>query len=297
MNYICQPDSNYEVSETEKGIEIKGVKNFHPKHIFECGQCFRWIKEEEGKYTGVAGGRVARIWLKNPGTLVIENASLQDFYDFWYHYLDLGSNYDEIKKLVSKDDIMKKAVEFGWGIRILRQEFTETLFSFIISANNMIPRIMKTVETLARCYSQPLEFEGRIFFSFPDLEVLAKLSEEEISVCRAGFRCRYIYETARTLYELLKQNKDHVFSREELLKFKGVGPKVADCILLFSGIRFDVFPVDVWVKRVMEELYFGREASFREIEDFSRNYFGPLAGYAQQYLFYYARENKIGVKK
>ena len=98
------------------------------------------------------------------------------------------------------------------------------------------------------------------------------------------------------MQQIIKENKNYVFDKNSLLKLTGVGPKVADCVLLFSGIRYDVFPVDVWVKRVMEELYFGREASFKEIENFSKEYFGPFAGYAQQYLFYYARENKIGVK-
>lgn len=155
---------------------------------------------------------------------------------------------------------------------------------------------MKTVDTLASCYGEPIGFEGKTFFTFPALDVLASLSKEEIDVCRAGFRCKYIFETSREVQQIIKENKNYVFDKNSLLKLKGVGPKVADCVLLFSGIRYDVFPVDVWVKRVMEELYFGREASFKEIENFSKEYFGPFAGYAQQYLFYYARENKIGVK-
>lgn len=289
-------DGRYEVVEQENSVIVKGVKNFNPKHIFDCGQCFRWIEQEDGSYIGVALEKVIRVSLKNKDTLVLDNTNKQEFYDCWFDYFDLGTDYSEIKKQVTKDDIMEKAVEFGGGIRILRQDFYETLISFIISANNRIPRIMKSIDLLSQEYGEKLEFEGKEYFTFPKVEVLAGLTAEDISFCKAGFRCKYIINTSKMLMESGLLGKGHVFTREELMAFNGVGPKVADCVLLFSGTRHDVFPIDVWVKRVMEELYFSKEATFKEIANFARAYFGDYAGYAQQYLFYYARSNKIGAK-
>ena len=288
--------TEYKVKEDNNCVIVEGVKDFVPKHIFECGQCFRWVKdnEAEGRYIGVASGKVAAVSMIDTNTLKIENTNRKEFYDFWYTYFDLGRDYSEIKRIVSKDDIMRKAVEFGSGIRILKQDFNEILISFIISANNRIPRIMNSVETLSRIFGEKICFNGREYYSFPNLDIISGLSVEDINVCKAGFRCGYIYNTSRAVNGT--DFTDEI-TRESLMKLSGVGPKVADCILLFSGLAYDAFPTDVWVKRVMEELYLGREASLKEIEKFAKEYFGKYAGFAQQYLFYYARENKIGVSK
>jgi len=290
----------YTVTEEKDRVIVKGVRDFDPVHIFECGQCFRWVRQKDGSYTGVARGRTANISFQD-GTLVIKNSNLEDFLNIWFEYLDLGRDYSKIKAMLDKDEHMSKAIKFGHGIRILKQDIWEVLISFIISANNRIPMIMKTVAAISELYGDELQYDGASYYCFPDVDKLAASDISKLETCKAGFRCKYIVNTS----EMIKRgevrlqelgNMETSKAREELMKLPGVGPKVADCVLLYSATKHDVFPTDVWVKRVMEELYFKREASFKEIQDFASSYFGELAGFAQQYLFYYARENKIGTK-
>ncbi len=290
----------YSAEEKDGVLSIGKVKDFDLTHIFECGQCFRWIKQQDGSYRGIVGGRAVNVSMEGD-VLYIRNATLQDFVDIWYDYFDLGTDYSEIKAVLEKDPIMKEAIKTGCGIRLLRQDFWEMLISFIISANNMIPRIMKTVDSLSALKGGCIDSD-MAYYSFPETAALANSTLEEIQQCRAGFRCKYIHETSR----LVNQNavtRDRLLgmgteaARKELMKLPGVGPKVADCILLFSGVKFDVFPTDVWVKRVMEELYLKKDSTLKEIQKFAGEHFGNLTGYAQQYLFYHARLNKIGMAK
>ncbi len=288
----------YAIFEGKNCVTVEGIRDFDPVHTFECGQCFRWRREDDGSHTGVAGGKIANIGYAD-GVMTVRNTGIDEFKSFWFDYLDLGRDYSEIKKIIMKDEIMEQAISFGHGIRLLKQDIWETLISFIISANNRIPMIMKVVAAISKEYGNPLEYNGERFFSFPSVEKLAASCIEQLQICRGGFRCKYILGSA-----LLVEDRSIDLSgvggleadeaRNLLMGFPGVGQKVADCTLLYSGTRYDVFPTDVWVKRVMEELYFKREASFKEIQQFASDYFGPHAGLAQQYLFYYARENKIG---
>lgn len=289
----------YEINTIEEGIEIEEIRDFDPVHTFECGQCFRWRREPDGSYTGVVRGKVANAGYID-GRLVIRNVTFEDFQNIWFDYFDLGRDYGLVKKAIVTDDIMKEAVEYGNGIRLLRQEPWETLISFIVSSNNRIPRIMKIIEDMSGYYGKELEYDGKIFHAFPDAGSLAACSLEQIQICRAGYRCGYIHKAAAqieqgafSLKKLAELDTDE--ARKYLLQLYGVGNKVADCMLLYSGIKYDVFPTDVWVKRVMEELYFKREASFKEIQQFAAVKFGEYAGIAQQYLFYYAREHRIGI--
>ncbi len=284
----------------EKGscLKVGNIRDFNLTHIFECGQCFRWIRLEDGSYRGVVRGKSVRV-SQEGDVLYIENSGIQDFVDIWFDYFDLGTDYSNIKSLLEKDPIMREAIETGYGIRILRQDFWEMLISFIISANNMIPRIMKTVESLSMLKGQCIDMqEGH--YGFPPVEALAAATLEELQQCKAGFRCKYILGTSRLMLEGKVTPEalgglDTDGARKALMTMPGVGPKVADCILLFSGVKFDVFPTDVWVKRVMEELYFKREAGLKEIQQLADSNFGGLKGYAQQYLFYHARLNRIGM--
>jgi N-glycosylase/DNA lyase len=299
----CEGNMDYkglEIKEEKDRVIIENIMDFEPVHIFECGQCFRWTRENDESFTGVAKGKVVNVkW--DSEKLIITNSDFGDFKNIWFEYFDLGRDYSEIKRLLCLDDIMAEAIKFGHGIRILKQDLWETLISFIISANNRIPRIMKTVNVLSCEFGREIDFNGRSYYSFPEIEALSNSSVEHLEVCKGGFRCKYIYKTANIVRQgLVDLNLLDSCStdeaRVELTKFPGVGNKVADCTLLFSGKKQDVFPTDVWVKRVMEELYFKREASFKEIQEFAKEYFGPLTGFAQQYLFYYARENRIGTK-
>lgn len=293
MNY-----KGYEITEKNADIIIENVRDFDLFHTFECGQCFRWHREADSSYTGVVCGKAANISMSG-SSVRISGSSLEDFKKVWFDYLDLGTDYSAIKTKLSADDNVRAAIAYGGGIRLLRQELWETLISFIISANNRIPRIMKIVESISEAYGDEIKYAGRTLYTFPEPDRLAGSSLEKLMLCRGGFRCRYIHEAAKLVasgsFELDKlRSLDTSEAREMLKQLPGVGYKVADCTLLYSGLKYDVFPTDVWVKRVMEQLYFGREASFKEIWQFADQRFGALAGFAQQYLFYYAREHKIG---
>ncbi|HZJ58530.1 MAG TPA: DNA glycosylase [Clostridia bacterium] len=283
-----------------KGIlRIEGLSNFNPRHIFECGQAFRWNWDGEG-YVGVASGRVLRM-LWDGATLTLENTTLKDFNAIWRDYFDLDTDYGEIIKELSKDSILQEAIKHGWGIRILNQDPWETLISFIISARNGIDRIKTTVEKLSQRFGIRIPQEGGDHYRFPDVDALADADESELRGCGCGYRGRYIKGTARMIRDgeinlgALK-TMDYENAKEQLLKCPGVGPKVADCILLFSLRKGQAFPVDVWIGRIMEELYSRDMVDFKDIRGFADNRFGNLAGYAQQYLFYYAREKQIGKK-
>lgn len=291
----------YEIKEIEEGLCVYGIDNFEPRHVFECGQCFRWIKQDDGSYTGVANGKVINVSVRGDDTLYIKNTNAEDFKNIWFHYFDLGTDYKEIKKQVCKDEIMKRAIDYGYGMRILNQDIREVAVSFIISANNRIPMIMKVVDSICKAYGDKIFFNGKEYHTFPNLSKLAKSNVEQLKVCKGGFRCKYIVNSCIKIEDkvvdfdkLAEMTTDE--ARKTLTQLDGVGNKVADCILLYSGTRQDVFPTDVWVKRVMEELYFKRICSLSEIQQFASSYFGRYAGYAQQYLFYYARENRIGTK-
>lgn len=278
-------------------IKIKGISDFNPVHIFECGQAFRWNWDGKG-YVGIVRDKPLRVLWENDA-VILENASLEDYRKLWEDYFDLKRNYAHIKRELSKDDIMKEAVRYGWGIRILNQDPWETLISFIISANNAISRIKRSIESISKKFGRAVYWDGREFYTFPEPERLASASEEELLDCGVGYRASYIIKTAKMVYnqeiDLWNiKNMKYEDALKTMLKFYGVGPKVADCVLLFSMGKREAFPVDVWVQRVMETLYFGKGATPAKIKSFAKDKFGELAGYAQQYLFYYARENKIG---
>jgi N-glycosylase/DNA lyase len=282
----------------ENKIEIDDISDFIPKHVFDCGQCFRWIEEADDSYTGVAYGKVVNISLLG-NRLVINNTNKQDFNDIWSDYLDLSRDYGKIKTHIDIDKNMHDAINFGRGIRILNQDEWEILITFIISANNRIPMIKNAVENLSIQYGKEIgEYRGKKHYSFPTPESLAKADLDEIRSCKVGFRDKYILAAAKYiannrnwLYSLNELGYDE--ASKELKKLKGIGDKVAHCILLFSMGKYGAFPVDVWIKRIMTTLY-ENEIARDGIGEFAVKNFGGYAGFAQQYLFYYGRENNIG---
>jgi N-glycosylase/DNA lyase len=288
------------IYEMENKVVLENVESFELPHIFECGQCFRWNKEEDGSYTGVALGRV--INLKKEGKNVyIDNTNYDEFMDIWNDYFDLTRDYKAIKKeLADLDETMDTSVKFGHGIRILKQDEWETLISFIVSANNRIPMIKKAIDALSKNYGQYIgEYRGEKYYSFPRPEALYNLEISDIQFSGIGFRGKYILSAAKLvvdhgidIYNL--RNLSTVEAREKLMLFPGIGPKVSDCIMFFSMDKADAFPIDIWVKRVMEYFYVEEGTSLKKIQSFARDKFGDIAGFAQQYLFYYARELKIG---
>ena len=217
------------------------------------------------------------------------------------NYFDLNRDYKSIiDKLEIVDDNLKNSISYGKGIRILNQDLWETIISFIISANNNIPRIKGIIERISKAYGEKIEFEGKEYYTFPTPKQLSKASVDDLRKLGLGFRDERVFETTRKIasgeFDLNKLYKISTSeAREKLLELAGVGPKVADCILLFSDLkRFDIFPIDVWVRRVMNELYIHNpdenKVSKKEIQKLADEKFGALQGIAQQYLFYWKRE-------
>ena len=282
-------------------IEIEIKDSFNLEDIFECGQCFRWNKENDS-YIGVIKDAVVKV-KKEKDKVTFEGTSVgnESFKDIIYEYFDLNTDYRELKDILRKvDSNMKEAISFGEGIRILNQDLWECIISFIISANNNIPRIKGIIERISKNYGRKIEFEGKEYYLFPTPDELSKASKEDLRALGTGFRDIRIYNTTKKIFddkEYLSRIENLSSTdemREELLKLDGVGPKVADCILLFSLKRFDVFPIDVWVRRVMNDLYIHAQDEDRinkkEILKIANDKFGSLSGLAQQYLFYWKRE-------
>ena len=284
----------------EQKYIIKNCKSFKVRDIFECGQCFRWNEEPDGSYTGIFGHNVLNV--KEEKDIVITGICNGDIEDICKNYFDLDRNYEEIKETLSLiDDNMKESIKYGEGIRILNQDLWEMIISFIISANNNIPRIKGIIERMSAKYGQEIKFRGTSYYTFPTIDELSQASVKDLKDLGLGFRDRYVYETTKKIkegkinLENLKQEPTNEV-RKQLLTLTGVGPKVADCIMLFSTLkRFDVFPVDVWVRRVMNDLYIHNEdetkVNKKQIQEIARDKFGALEGIAQQYLFYWKRES------
>ncbi len=285
----------------EQIYKINNIKSFEPKHIFDCGQCFRWNEMADGSYTGTFGRNVLNVKKKNKE---IRFKGLVDgnIEDICNKYFDLDRDYEKIKKDLSKiDNNMKTSINYGEGIRLLNQDLWETIISFIISANNNIPRIKGIIDRISKTYGEKIVWEGKEYYTFPTPKQLSKATIEDLRKLGLGFRDVRVYETTKIInakkvdLEKLHKEENTQHVREILLTLPGVGPKVADCILLFSTLkRLEVFPIDVWVRRVINELYIKNEneekVNKKEIEQLAKQKYGNLAGIAQQYLFYWKRE-------
>ena len=284
----------------EQKYILENASSFEPEHIFDCGQCFRWNKEKDESYTGIFGNNVINV--KKEGKNVIFTGICKgNIKEECFNYFDLNTNYEDIKKKLSKiDNYLEASIKNGEGIRILNQDLWETLISFIISANNNIPRIKGIIERLSLNYGKKIIWEGKEYYTFPTPKELSKASIKDLRNLGLGFRDVRVYETTQivckneNILQDLQNEKDINVLREKLLQFPGVGPKVADCIMLFSTLKkLEVFPIDVWVRRVMNELYIKKEdetkVNKKEIENLAKEKYGNLAGIAQQYLFYWRR--------
>lgn len=281
--------------------KLENVKSFEPTHIFECGQCFRWDIQEDLSYTGIFKNNVLNVKKENNSIIIsgICDGNIQKIVE---DYFDLNRNYEEIKERLAKvDENLKIAEEYGSGIRLLNQDLWETIISFIISANNNIPRIKKIIERIAKKYGEKILFENKEYYTFPNVESLSKATVEDLRELGLGFRDKRIYDTTKIILEKqidleeLGKIDDVNLLREKLMELPGVGEKVADCVMLFSSLKkLEVFPVDVWVRRVMNDLYINKpdenKVSKEEVRKIAKQKYGNLAGIAQQYLFYWKRE-------
>ena len=281
------------------------TKCFNLQDTLECGQCFRWERLDDGEngrdyseYVGVISDRVLHVKQEKNMFYVSSNNKdhLKRVVDY---YFDLYNNYDTIEEAICKiDDTVKKAVDNTTGIHILNQAQFETIISYIISANNNIPRIKKSIAEISRRYGTEVDFEGKSYYLFPTIDQLANVTVEEFKDCGVGFRDKYLVKTISDLKENNVCDECNTALtnsqlRKILMSFVGIGPKVADCVMLFSFGRQDVFPIDVWIKRSMENLYLKRECSINEINRFASERFGAYSGIVQQHLFHNMRNEMM----
>lgn len=276
------------------------IEDFDLRHIFDCGQAFRWEKVADQDYIGISGDQVLRI--TQAGNKIGYSCETQVFNEFWHPYFDLNTNYDQIKRtLLIKDPSLGDAIDFGSGIRLLNQEPFEMLITFILSANNHIPRIKSLVKKLCENYGKPINHPWTDLigpmYSFPEPKALAEARIEDLRALGLGYRDRYVLESAIKVAEspeLMSQIQAMTYgkAKQELLTFSGVGPKVADCILLFSSGRHEAFPIDTWIKKTLERRYGLHQLSTKALEAWADHIFGDLKGYAQQYMFFYEREKQ-----
>ena len=285
----------------EQKYVLENVTSFEPKHIFECGQCFRWNENDNGSYTGIVGNNVINVE-KVDNNIIFKSFGADNLEKLVINYFDLNRNYEEIKRKLSLvDEYLANSIKYGSGIRILNQDLWETIISFIISANNNIPRIKTIINRMSKKYGNKIVWNDREYYTFPSIESLSKASVDDLRGLGLGFRDVRIYETTKKILNKevdlskIHEEKDTKKVRDTLLTLSGVGPKVADCILLFSTLkRFDVFPIDVWVRRVMNDLYIKNadetKVNKKEIEKLAKEKYGNLEGIAQQYLFYWKRD-------
>ena len=271
-------------------IVFDNIRDLELPHVFECGQCFRWVPAGDGTgdYIGAAGSYAARVGITGDGgtrSLVIEATGGDE--DFWRSYFDLDTDYSEIKStLITREPLIAAAAEYGSGIRILNQDLFETIISFIISQNNNIPRIRKNIESICSKYGEYIgEAFGREWYAFPTPEALAAAEVSDLMDLRLGYRAGYI-KAAGERFGSCERPK----CREEVLEYLGIGPKVANCIMLFGLRQTDAFPIDTWVMHIMNDMYGFEEKDARGMAAFAADRFGAYAGYAQQYLFYYYRD-------
>ena len=267
-------------------FELCDEKNLNPRRTFDCGQCFRWNEDAEGRWRGVASGKAAVVWAENGRTYI--ECALDDIY-FWRDYLDMDTDYEEARRSIEVCDYLRDCAAYGEGIRILRQDKWEALCSFIISQCNNIPRIKGIVEKLSSLYGDIVAAPWGEARSFPTAERVAQLTEADLAPLRSGYRAPYILAAAKAVASgeldleetaLLPCNE----ARAELKKLGGVGDKVANCVVLFGLHQLDAFPVDVWIKRAL---------AANMPKGFDPSSLGKYAGLAQQYMFYHARETAV----
>lgn len=278
---------------------------FNPESILQCGQVFSYKKIND--YYFVYPKNNLAVVYKKENKFVIE--VLNGKIEFFINYFDLKTNYEEIIekiKLKINDNLILKAVSFGKGIRILNQDCVETLISFIFSQNNNIKRFTNSLDKLrqekgheiACCCSEVEEIneilKNQKFFSFPEIEVLKTLDEKYFCHLGAGYRAQYLALAVKELDEFFKlKNVETNCLLEKLLSFKGVGLKVAQCVMLFGFHKTDVFPVDTWISKAYLDLTQSKnKIPPTKISKILSKKFGNLSGYIQQYLFYFKRENK-----
>ena len=278
-------------------MEIHITDDFNLDRIADSGQCFRWRKDDSGAYRIIHKGHCLKI--RSLGNAMFRLSCSEDEYrEIWHDYFDFGENYRSVRERVSReeDPFLADACEYGKGIRILRQDPWEMLVSFIISQNKNIPAIKKSIELLCetagkRCENTEQEREDDGQLVFPSPEQILSLSDEALAACRLGYRCRYVKAAASDVAEG-KLDLDSLRDAPEeetikgLMSVCGVGVKVANCISLFGLHHIDAFPIDVWIRRILDNEY---------PSGYPKERYSPYNGIYQQYMFYYYRNLMTGI--
>lgn len=286
----------YDVEINKNDINVKMYDAFSLADTLQSGQTFRWKPYENG-FRGIVGNKVCYI-SQNDSVLTFHDVTQNEFESFWKSYFSLDTDYASIRKALKYDANVQKALEHCSGIHIMRQPLWETTVSFIISANNNIPRISGIIERLSTAFGTRIVGTDEELYAFPTPEQLAPASVDSLHSCGTGYRDIYIKKTAEA-FASGEFDAQRLFSlpyreaKKYIMTLYGVGPKVADCILLFAVGSEEAFPVDVWVRKVICELYLGidkpKTVSIGKIEKFASEHFPRYAGYAQQVLFHYIR--------
>lgn len=267
-------------------IIIYDLTQFNINQIFDCGQIFRyWIQGDTAKVVSTNKYAIVKTY---PSKVEIITKDV----DYFENFFDLKTDYEDIKKVLSKDEFLTKSIEFGCGIRILHQDLFEMIVSFIISANNNIKRIKNSLNYLSEKYGTNM---GE-YFAFPTLEQFKNITVEQYVEAGLGYRAEQLHFTIQKLTKQDLKNFKYLSLDEKfkfLLSLKGVGKKVADCILLFAMGEMSCFPVDTWINKIYNQLTNSTVTDRKMISKILTDKYGDLSGYAQQYFYYYYRENKI----
>lgn len=270
-------------------------KNFNLENTLTCGQIFRFYKQEDGSYDVILDDRVINVYQKDNYIYVLSNDE-NNLKEKIIDYLDLNNDYEKIDELLVKNDKkIKEAVNFSKGLNMIHQQPFETVMEYIISANNSVPTISAAVNNISKRYGKKVNFNNKEYYLFPSYEDLKNVTISEYRECKVGFRDKYLYNIVQKLnnneFDLNKiYNLETNEALEYLMLNDGIGPKVASCILLFSYKKYDVFPIDTWVKKIMKERY--NIEGEKNIREFSKKIYGQYCGIAIQYLFNESRNNK-----
>lgn len=282
-----------EQREIPGGVLLTGVEAFSLEDTLDCGQCFVFSRLPDGGFAGTAGGHAA-VLRQEGDRVMLERVTPGEYTAFWRRYLGFEEDYAAIRQSFIADEGLARCVWFAPGIRVLRQPAWEALICFILSQNNNVKRIQGIVSRLCSGFGRAVGEapDGRLLYAFPSAEVLAGLDEAALAPLRSGWRAGYVLDAARQVANG-RVDLERIAAlpleeaRNALRTIRGVGPKVADCVLLYGMGRYEAFPLDVWMKRAMAELFPGRTPAD----------FGPYAGIAQQYIFHYCRSHPLELRK
>jgi len=271
--------------------------NYNLRPTLLGGQAFNWDLINE-YYYGFTKDKVIKLQ-HNGETLFWQTFPENDDYEFVRKYLQLDIDYGSILQSISKDENMKLAIKMLPHVRILKQDFEQALLSFILTSHKNIKAVRKSVRDLSKVYGSKLEVDGMKFHLFPKAEVLAEVPEVDLKNHGVGFRSGYLQQAAQKvgMLENLSKFNSADDARVELLKLRGVGDKIADCVLIFALGYYTVVPIDIWGKRVLTDLYgVDPKLKYEKMRNWYRDYFGDYASWAGQFLFEYLRQNYKNVK-